>query len=116
MLLIGIDSFPLTTQRASPYLGDVSSSALNANFRETTEGSDGAHLAQLGLLEYGNPTPDMELRMRSNVCTLILAAASLAPSALLAQPLDPAAGGATITATAPGKGVAERVAQITASV
>ena len=54
--------------------------------------------------------------MRSNVCTLILAAASLAPSALLAQPLDPAAGGATIVATAPGKGVAERVAQITASV
>ncbi len=28
-------------------------------------------------LEYGNPTPDMELRMRSNVCTLILAAAGL---------------------------------------
>jgi len=68
------------------------------------------------LFEYGNPTPDMEIRMRSNVCTLILAAASLAPSALLAQPLVPAAGGATITATAPGKGVAERVAQITASV
>jgi hypothetical protein len=58
----------------------------------------------------------MEIRMRSNVCTLILAAASLAPPALLAQSLDPAAGGATITATAPGKGVAERVAQITASV
>src|SRR5258708_8396823 len=58
----------------------------------------------------------MEIRMRSNVCTLILAAASLAPSALLAQPLDPAAAGASITATAPGKGVAERVAQITASV
>jgi hypothetical protein len=54
--------------------------------------------------------------MRSNVCTLILAAASLAPSALFAQPLDPAAAGALITATAPGKGVAERVAQITASV
>jgi len=54
--------------------------------------------------------------MRSNVCTLILAAASLAPSALLAQQLDPAAGGATIVATAPGKGVAERLAQITASV
>ena len=54
--------------------------------------------------------------MRSSVCTLILAAASLAPSALLAQPLDPAAGGATIVATAPGKAVAERVAQITASV
>ena len=53
--------------------------------------------------------------MRSNVCTLILAAASLAPSALLAQPLD-AARGATIVATAPGKGVAERLAQITASV
>jgi hypothetical protein len=51
--------------------------------------------------------------MRSNVCTLILAAASLAPSALLAQPLD-AAAGVTIIATAPGKGVAERVAQITA--
>ncbi len=67
-------------------------------------------------LEYGNPTPDMELRMRSNVCTLILAAASLAPSALLAQPLDLAAGGATIIVTAPGAGVAERVAQITASV
>src|SRR5258708_3377674 len=58
----------------------------------------------------------MEIRMRSNVCTLILAAASLAPSALLAQPLDLAARGATITATAPGTGVAERVAQITASV
>ncbi len=54
--------------------------------------------------------------MRSNVCTLILAAASLAPSALLAQPLDLAARGATITATAPGTGVAERVAQLTASV
>jgi len=54
--------------------------------------------------------------MQSNVCTLILAAASLASSALLAQPLDPAAGGATITATAPGKAVAERVAQISASV
>src|SRR5690349_20128973 len=67
-------------------------------------------------LECGNPTPDMEIPMRSNVCTLIIAAASLAPSALLAQSLDPAAGGATITATAPGKGVAERVAQITASV
>jgi hypothetical protein len=54
--------------------------------------------------------------MRSNVCTLMLAAASLAPSALLAQPLEPTAGGATIIATAPGKGVAERIAQITASV
>jgi hypothetical protein len=40
----------------------------------------------------------MEIRMRSNVCTLILAAASLAPSALLAQPLGPA-GGATIDPT-----------------
>jgi hypothetical protein len=58
----------------------------------------------------------MEIRMRSNVCTLFLAAASLAPSALPAQPLDPAAGNVAITATAPGKGVAERVAQITASV
>jgi antitoxin (DNA-binding transcriptional repressor) of toxin-antitoxin stability system len=58
----------------------------------------------------------MEIRMRSNVCTLILAAASLAPSALLAQPLDRAADGATITATVPGKAVAERVAQISASV
>jgi len=54
--------------------------------------------------------------MRSNVCTLILAAASLAPSALLAQPLDPAADAATIIATAPGKGAVARVAQITASV
>src|SRR4051812_38109569 len=54
--------------------------------------------------------------MRSSVCTLILAAASLAPSALLAEPLDPAADGATIVATAPGKGVAERVAQISASI
>ena len=53
--------------------------------------------------------------MRSNVCTLILAAASLAPSALLAQPL-PDSGSGTIVATAPGKGVAERIAQITASV
>lgn len=60
--------------------------------------------------------PYMEIRMRSNVCTLILAAASLTPSALLAQSLDPAAGGAMITATAPGKGVAEGVVQITASV
>jgi hypothetical protein len=58
----------------------------------------------------------MEIRMRSNVCTLILAAASLTPSALPAQPLDPAAGGATITATALGKGVAEGVVQITTSV
>src|SRR5258708_30928339 len=54
--------------------------------------------------------------MRSNVCILMLAAASLRPSALLAQPIDPAAAGASITATAPGKGVAERVAKITASV
>jgi len=54
--------------------------------------------------------------MRSNVCTLILATASLAPSALLAQPLDPAADAATIIATAPGRGTVERVAQITASV
>jgi hypothetical protein len=58
----------------------------------------------------------MEMRMRSNACRLILAAASLAPSALLAQPLDPADGGATIVATAPGKGIAERIAQVTASV
>jgi hypothetical protein len=58
----------------------------------------------------------MEIQMRSNVSTLILAAASLAPMALLAQPVDPADGGATIVATAPGKGVAERVAQVTASV
>ncbi len=54
--------------------------------------------------------------MRSKVCILILAAASLAPSALLAEPLDPAAGGATIIVTAPGTGIAERVAQVTASV
>ena len=54
--------------------------------------------------------------MGNNACTLILAAAALAPSALFAQPLDPADGGATIVATAPGKGVAERVAQVTASV
>jgi len=54
--------------------------------------------------------------MRNNVCTLILAAASLVPSALLAQPLDLAAGGATIVATAPGQRVAERVAQVAASV
>ena len=54
--------------------------------------------------------------MRNNIYTLIIAAASLAPSALLAQSLDSAARGATITATAPGTGVAERVAQITASV
>ncbi len=94
----------------------MSSGVFNANFSETTEGSDGAHLARKDFLEYANPTPDMEIRMRSNVCTLILAAASLAPSALLAQRLDPATGGATITATAPGKAVAERVAQVTASV
>ena len=54
--------------------------------------------------------------MRSKVCTLILAAASLAPSALLAEPLDPAADGAAIIVTAPGTGFAERVAQVTASV
>jgi hypothetical protein len=54
--------------------------------------------------------------MRSNVCTLILAVATLAPSALLAEPLDPAAGGAAIILTAPGTGVAEQVAQVTASV
>ena len=54
--------------------------------------------------------------MRSNAYKLILAAASLAPMALLAQPVDPTDGGATIVATAPGKGVAERVAQVTASV
>jgi hypothetical protein len=58
----------------------------------------------------------MEIQMRGHVCTLILAAASLAPSALLAQQPDPADGGAAIVATAPGKGVAERVAQVTASV
>ena len=34
------------TQRASTYLGDVSSSARNANFSETSEDSDGAHLAR----------------------------------------------------------------------
>ena len=54
--------------------------------------------------------------MRSNLSILIIAAASLAPSALLAEPADPAAGGATIILTAPGAGVAERVAQVTASV
>jgi len=57
----------------------------------------------------------MEIQMRSKVRALILAAASLAPSALLAQPLD-AAAGAIIIATAPGEGVAERVAQVTALV
>jgi hypothetical protein len=77
----------------------VSSSAFNASFGEIT----------------GVP-PDMEIRMRSNVCTLILAAASLAPSALLAEPLDPAADGATIVATAPRKGVVARAEQITTSV
>jgi hypothetical protein len=40
----------------------------------------------------------MEIRMRSNICTLNCAAASLAQSALLAQQLDPA-GGATIGPT-----------------
>ena len=60
-------------------------------------------------------SPDMEIQMRSKVRALILAAASLAPSALLAQPLD-AAAGAIIIATAPGEGVAERVAQVTALV
>ena len=76
-----------------------------------------AHTSRgLDFLECGNSTADMEIRMRNNVCTLILAGASLAPSALLAQALEPAGGGATIIATAPGKGVAERVAQITASV
>jgi len=66
-------------------------------------------------LDTTTPSPDMEIQMRSKVCTLILAAASLAPSALLAQPLD-AAAGAIVIATAPGEGVAERVAQVTASV
>ena len=54
--------------------------------------------------------------MRSCFSVLILAAASVAPSALLAQPLESVSVGATLTATAPGKGVAERVAEITATV
>jgi len=54
--------------------------------------------------------------MRNSFSVLILAAASVAPSALLAQPLDPVSVGATITATAPGKGVAERAVEITATV
>ncbi len=61
-----------------PYPGDVSSTAFNANFSETTGGS-----------------LDMEIRMRSNIWTLT---AGLAQSALLAQPLDPA-GGVTIRPT-----------------
>jgi hypothetical protein len=58
----------------------------------------------------------MEMKMRSSFSVLILAAASLAPTALLAQALEPVSVGATLTATAPGKGVAERVAEITATV
>jgi len=54
--------------------------------------------------------------MRSPACKLILVAAALAPSALLAQRLEPAADGAAIMATAPGIGVAQRVARVTASV
>jgi hypothetical protein len=57
----------------------------------------------------------MEIKMRI-AALLILGAASLAPSALLAEPLEPVSGGATITAIAPGKGVAEHAAVITATV
>src|SRR5262249_47637954 len=56
------------------------------------------------------------MRMRSDVCKLFLVAAVLAPTALMAQALNPAAGGVALTAIAPGKGIAERVTQITASV
>src|SRR5262245_155376 len=58
----------------------------------------------------------MDIKMRSAFSVLILAAASLAPSALPAQPLEAVSVGATITATAPGKGVAERAVRITATV
>ena len=39
--------------------------------------------------EYDIPIPYMEIRMRSIVCTLILATTSLAPLALLAHPPVP---------------------------
>src|SRR4030095_2923654 len=56
----------------------------------------------------------MEIKMR--IATLLIAfAASLAPSALLAQPLEPVFR-AALVATAPGRAAAERVAQITAAV
>src|SRR5262245_29645439 len=54
----------------------------------------------------------MEIKMRI-AALLILGATGLAPSALLAQPLELVGGGATITATAPGKGVAEHAAALT---
>src|SRR5262245_65769976 len=58
----------------------------------------------------------MDIKMRSAFSVLILAAASLAPSALPAQPLEAVSVGATITAVAPGKGIAERAVRITATV
>ncbi|HJY79031.1 MAG TPA: hypothetical protein VKE95_20480 [Burkholderiales bacterium] len=45
----------------------------------------------------------------------IVGATSLAPSLLLAQPIELVSGGATITATAPGKGVAEHATVLTAA-
>src|ERR1044071_6262529 len=57
----------------------------------------------------------MEITMRI-AALLIFGAASLAPTALLAQPLEPVSGGATITAIEPGKGVAEHAAVFTATV
>lgn len=54
--------------------------------------------------------------MRTIVSAVILTAVGLAPSAILAQAQQPAAGGAAVTATSPGKGTAERVAKITAEV
>jgi len=52
--------------------------------------------------------------MRTIVSAVILAAIGLAP--VLAQTQPPAAGGAAVTSTSPGKGTAERVAKITAEV
>src|SRR5215470_7476087 len=57
----------------------------------------------------------MEIKMRIPAL-LIFGAVSLAPTALLAQPLEAVSGGATITAIAPGKGVAEHAAVVTATV
>src|SRR5262249_55449867 len=56
----------------------------------------------------------METKMRI-AALFIVGATSLAPSLLLAQPIELVSGGATITATAPGKGVAEHATVLTAA-
>jgi len=54
--------------------------------------------------------------MRTAISAVIVAAVVLAPTAVLAQAQQPAAGGATVTSSSPGKGTAERVAKLTAEV